>query len=341
MNNQSITFVTGGTGLVGAYLLRYLVRAGVRVRALKRANSPMNLVADVADKVEWVEGDILDVATLEEAMRGVTEVYHSAAMISFDPRDRERMFAVNIEGTANVVNMCLLLNVRRLLYVSSIAALGRETGVEEVDESAKWSNSSLNSNYAISKFRGESEVWRGRAEGLNVLVVNPSTILGSGYWDKGSAALFKTVGKGMRYYPAGTTGFVDVRDVAKAMIELMNSDIEGERFILNSENMSWRDFMGLVAEQLGKAAPAKLVSGWSLEVFWRLEWLRSQLSGGTPLLTRETIRNTAHTFYYNNAKVREAIAYEFLPVAASVHETAAQFLETYPKGIGHASLPIE
>lgn len=341
MSEQSIIFVTGGTGFVGAYLLRYLVKAGVRVRALKRANSPMALVADVADSVEWVEGDILDVARLEEAMDGVTEVYHCAAMISFDPRDKERMFAVNIEGTANIVNICLSLNIRRLLYVSSIAAIGREEGVKDVDESAKWSNSRLNSNYAISKFRGESEVWRGQAEGLNVLVVNPSTILGSGYWDKGSAALFKTFSKGMKHYPAGTTGFVDVRDVAKAMIELMNSDIKGERFILNSENMAWRDFMGLVAGQLGKAAPAKLVSGWSLEVFWRVEWLRSQLSGGTPLLTRETVRNTAHTFYYSNAKVREAIGYEFLPIAASVHETAAQFLTTYPKGITHACLPIE
>jgi len=225
MNNNKITFVTGGTGFVGAYLLRYLVQEGVRVRALRRADSPMDLVAEIADKVEWVEGDILDVPFLETAMEGVDNVYHCAATVSFDPRDREHMMKVNIEGTANIVNICLSLNIRRLLHVSSIAALGREADTPHVNEAAKWSDSPLNSNYAISKFKAECEVWRGMAEGLDVVVVNPSVIVGSGYWEKGSSALFKTIGKGMKYYPAGGTGFVDVRDVARASIGLMNSDI--------------------------------------------------------------------------------------------------------------------
>lgn len=340
MSQTPITFVTGATGLVGAYLLRYLVRDGVSVRALKRPNSPMNLVADIADKVEWVEGDILDVSTLETAMSGVDSVYHSAAMISFDSRDRERMFDINIQGTANVVNLALSLKIKRLLHVSSIAALGREENTEYINESAKWTESKINSNYAISKFRAECEVWRGMAEGLNVVVVNPSMILGSGYWKKGSAAMFERLGKGMKYYPAGGTGYVDVRDVAQAMIALMNSPIEGKRFILNSENMSWRDFMTMTATWLKTSPPTHPIGGWSVEVFARLEWLRSRLTQSTPLLTRESIRNVAHTSYYDNSNVKKAIDFEFRPVETSVRETAEQFLATYPKGIYHACLPL-
>jgi len=338
-----ITFVTGATGLVGAYLLRYLVRDGVTVRALKRPNSPMNLVENIADKVEWIEGDILDVSTLETAMSGVDCVYHSAAMISFDSRDRERMFDINIQGTANVVNLALSLKINRLLHVSSIAALGREEDAEDteyIDESAKWTESKLNSNYAISKFRAECEVWRGMAEGLNVVVVNPSMILGSGYWKKGSAAIFERLSRGMKYYPAGGTGYVDVRDVAQAMIALMNSPIEGKRFILNSENMSWRDFMTLSATWLKTSPPTKAISAWSMGILCRLEWLRSRLTQSTPLLTRESIRNTTHTSHYDNSNIKNAIGFEFRPVETSVRETAEQFLATYPKGIYHAYLPL-
>ena len=324
---KKITFVTGGTGFVGAYLLRYLVREGVHVRALRRADSPMDLVAEIADKVEWVEGDILDIPSLEMAMQGVDNVYHCAAMVSFDPSDREQMMKVNIEGTANVVNLCLALNIRRLLHVSSIAAIGREVDMPHVNEAAKWSDSPLNSKYAISKFKAECEVWRGMAEGLDVVVVNPSVIIGSGYWDKGSSALFKTIGKGLKHYPAGGTGFVDVRDVARASIALMNSDISGERFILNSENMSWRDFMTLTATQLHVTPPSQLIKGLPLQIFWRLEWLRSHLLGAKPVLTRETVQSTTHTFYFDNTKICEVIGFQFLPIAATVHETAAQFLK--------------
>lgn len=335
-----ITFVTGATGLVGAYLLRYLVRDGVSVRALKRPNSPMNLVEDIADKVEWVEGDILDISTLEAAMSDVDYVYHSAAMISFDSRDRERMFDINIQGTANIVNLALSLKIKRLLHVSSIAALGRDEDTEYMDESAKWTESKLNSNYAISKFRAECEVWRGMAEGLNVVVVNPSMILGSGYWKKGSAAMFERLGKGMKYYPAGGTGYVDVRDVAQAMIALMNSPIEGKRFILNSENMSWRDFMTMSATWLETSPPTKPISSWSMGILCRLEWLRSRLTQSTPLLTRESVRNASHASYYDNSNVKNAIDFEFRSVEASVRETAEQFLATYPKGIYYACLPL-
>ena len=337
---EKITFVTGGTGFVGAYLLRYLVDRGIRVRALRRANSPMDLVEEIKDKIEWVEGDILDIPSLEKAMQGVENVYHCAAMVSFDPRDRERMMKVNIEGTANVVNQCLFLNIKRLLHISSIAAVGRETDTPHVNEQTKWSDSPLNSNYAISKFKAECEVWRGMAEGLDVVVVNPSVILGSGFWQQGSAALFKTIAKGMKYHPAGGTGFVDVRDVARASMELMNSNISGERFILNSENMSWRDFMTLTATELKTAPPTKLMQGFPLEIFWRIEALRSRLLNTKPILTRETVRNSAHTFYYDNSKIRKALDFQFLSVTDTVGATAVHFNQTYTKDIPFAYLPL-
>ena len=173
--------VTGATGFLGAYLLRQLVTQGHAIRALRRANSPMHLVEDIADLVEWVEADILDIVALETAFEGVTHVYHCAAMVSFHPRDVDRMMKINVEGTANIVNLSLSFGVQKLVHVSSIAAVGRSKERPQLDESSKWTTSKLNTNYAISKYMGEQEVWRGHAEGLAVGIVNPAIILGSGF----------------------------------------------------------------------------------------------------------------------------------------------------------------
>lgn len=329
MSNKRV-LVTGGTGFVGAYLLRYLLQAGYTVRATKRATSPMDLVADIQDQLEWVEGDILDPTFIEKAMRDMQQVYHSAAMISFDPKQVARMMKVNVEGTANVVNAALYEGVEKLIHVSSIAALGRKEFQPHIDESIQWENSKENSNYAISKFRAECEVWRAREEGLTMAIINPSTIIGAGYWKEGSCRLVQEVAGGLRYYPTGSTGFVDVRDVARAAIALMESELEGERYIVNGDNRSYKNFFSTLTQALGKNPPQWAAPNWMLNTFSRLDWVRSKLANKAPLLTREILNNVQSTYYYNNEKIIADLQFQFTPLDSCLRETA----EVYKKSQG-------
>jgi len=251
MANKQV-LVTGGTGFLGAYLLAYLVKKGYQIKAIKRKTSSMDLVKNIQHKIEWLEGDILDTPFLETAMKGVQQVYHAAAIVSFDPRDAAFMLKVNAEGTANLVNAALYEGVEKLVHVSSIAALGRKEFQPNINETAQWENSKENSNYAISKFKAECEVWRGMQEGLKIAILNPSVIIGAGNWKQGSCQLIQKVAKGLQFYPKGSTGFVDVRDVARAAILLMESDISGERYILNGANWSYQKFFTQTALALNQ-----------------------------------------------------------------------------------------
>ncbi|MEO6759681.1 MAG: SDR family NAD(P)-dependent oxidoreductase, partial [Saprospiraceae bacterium] len=255
MTKNDLILVTGGTGFLGSYLLRMLAKRGLRVRATRRSGSPDDLVKELEGQVEWVEADVTDVLGLETAFEGVTHVFHCAAMVSFHPRDVRRMMQINVEGTANVVNLALAHQVKKLVHVSSIASLGRTKERPQLDESAKWVTSKANSQYAISKYLSEQEVWRGQAEGLPTAIVNPAIILGSGFWDQGSARFFSQVDGGLKFAPIGRSGFVDVRDVAAFMIRLMEREVSGERYILNAENMEFARFFGLVASSLQAKPP--------------------------------------------------------------------------------------
>lgn len=332
--------VTGGTGFLGAHLIQSLIQKGDKVTALRRASSRMDLVKEFEAEVKWIEGDVNDVFSLEDAMEGVSQVYHVAGMVSFDPRDKEKLLKVNVEGTANVVNVALEKGIKKLVYVSSIAALGRKKNTNVINEDAEWEDSDLNSNYAISKFKAECEVWRGMAEGLKAVVINPSVIVGPGYWNEpGSSALFTKIWEGLPFYPDGVTGFVDVRDVTVAMIELMNSDITEERFVLNGDNLSWKNFFGKVASELSKKAPTKTASPFAIEIAWRMEWIRSRITGKRPLITRETALSSSHKFYYDNSKIIEFVPdFVFTPLDNTIEDTAQSFLESFPKGISFGKL---
>ena len=220
--------VTGGTGLLGSHLLLELARSGKNVRALKRKSSNISQVRKVflyyvqnADEllqnIEWFEGDLLDFGSIEDSLEGVKEIYHAGAVVSFYPSDHKSMLKVNIEGTANLVNLALEKAISKFCYVSSVSTLGRADNLGLTDEETYWKASNKNSQYAISKYGAEREVWRGIEEGLNAVIVNPSVILGPGDWKSGSPAFFSRIGKGLKFYTSGINGFVDVRDVSKAM----------------------------------------------------------------------------------------------------------------------------
>ncbi|MEL7020815.1 MAG: NAD-dependent epimerase/dehydratase family protein [Bacteroidota bacterium] len=340
-SEQPQIFVTGGTGFLGAYLLRDLLAQGyTRIRALKRKNSPMALVTDFQDRIEWVEGGLLDFYTIEDALQGVEQLYHCAAIVSYDPREAGKMLRTNEEGTANLVNAALYQKVGRLIHVSSIAAIGRNKSSNTLTERNLWERNEFNTNYAISKYKSEMQVWRAMAEGLNAAIVNPSIILGSGFWDKGPAAFFKRVWDGLRFYPPGATGFVDVRDVTRFMIQLMNSDISNERYILSGTNESYLNVFTTIAQALEQPAPSIRANRWMRGLVWRLEWLRTKLSGQRPLITRETAHSAARTWYFDNQKSLSVFSdFQYTPIEKTISQTAAQFEQAVQADLAPVLLP--
>ena len=309
--------VTGGTGLVGAHLLFELTAKGAKVKALKRKNSSLSLVQKVFknhgsfhvkqwDLITWYDGDVLDIGSLEDAFDGVGYVYHAAAVVSFQGADKSIIAKTNHSGTANIVNMALEKKITKLVYVSSIGTLGRAERDEEVNETHFWSNKK-SSVYSTSKFNAEQEVWRGMAEGLNAVIVNPSIIIGPGDWSHGSPQLFSTVWNGLKFYTTGTNGFVCVNDVAKIMILLMNSGIHGERFIVSSENVSYKQLFIWIAEELGVKGPKFKAGSVLSAISWRFLAFKSILTRKNPTITRETAQTAQQNYRYSNKKIKTAL----------------------------------
>jgi nucleoside-diphosphate-sugar epimerase len=333
--------VTGGTGFVGAYLLHYLLQRGyTAIRAIKRANSSMALVKDIEQQIEWIEGDILDIFSLEDAMEGVEQVYHCAAVVSYDPRDKKKLHEVNVKGTANVVNAALHVGIEKLLHVSSIAALGRSQKTVYLDETATWENSKSNSYYAITKYLAEMEVWRGMAEGLTVAVINPSVILGSGFWGQGTSKFFMNGWKNFDFYSTGGTGFVDVRDVAKACIDLMESHLSNQRLIVNAENLLYQELQYQIADALNKKRPTVKVNYIIRELAWRAAWLQSRLMGTSPFITKETARQATKRYYYDNSKSIEKLQVQYTPIKETIAMSCKQLKEAATQDFKPMLLPI-
>lgn len=312
---------------MGSHLIRALVAAGKPVRALYR-QQPSPRLEDLSGKIEWVPGDILDVGALEDAMAGVTQVYHCAAVVSFQAGDEDRILKINVEGTANVVNMALDAGVKKLLFVSSVAAIGRARAGIAINEECEWEESKNNSRYSISKFLGEMEVWRGIAEGLDAVIINPAIILGAGFWKEGSGALFKNAWNEFPFYTQGINGFVDVEDVTQAMIQLMDSDISGERFIVSADNWNYQQLFTTMAEALGRKPPHIAVRPWMAELIWRMEKVKGMITGKRPLLTKETARTAQIKVYYENRKILKALpGFHFRPLQDTIKRIAAVYLE--------------
>lgn len=338
---SSTILLTGGTGFIGAYVLRLLLARGYKVRALRRANSNMGLLEGVdLSRIEWVETDVTDVVGLEDAMKGVTHVVHSAGMVSFHPRDYKRMHLVNVEGTANLVNLALDAGVQKFVHVSSIAALGRSPERSHLTEASPWVTSKANTRYAISKYQSEQEVWRGHAEGLPVAIVSPAMVIGSGFWDTNGPKFFKQVYDKLKFWPVGRSGFVDVRDVAKFMVLLLESDVNGERYLLNAQNMTYHDFFNAIAAELGVKPPFIKVTPLLAEVAWRVELLKTKVLGGDPMVTKESARASVGRYTYGNEKSKAFPGFAYRPIETTIRETAQQLLEAAPKGFPPRTLPV-
>lgn len=325
--------------MVGSHVLFDLCRSGERVRAIKRSESAIENVKKVfayystdpevlLKKIDWVDADLMDVYSLMEAMEGVSEVYHCAAMVSFEAKHEKQMMATNAEGTANMVNAALVKGVKKFCHVSSVATIGVADKGELAHEETFWKASPENSNYSISKYAAEREVWRAAAEGLEMVIVNPSLIIGAGNWQQSSSNMFSKAYKGIKFYTEGATGFVDVRDVSKVMLLLMKSEIKNKRFLLNSENKTFRSFFEIVHREFGKPVPT-IKAGKILSSFaWRAESVRYALTGETPLITKETATSAHKINRYSNQGILNAFPdLTFIPVEESIKDTCRLFLK--------------
>jgi len=320
--------------LIGTHLMLELLKGGQELRAIRRPNSDLEMVRSVFkfweqealfSKISWVDGDVMDPNSLAEAMSGCTTVYHCAAMVSFHPRDFDELSKINIEGTANVVNACLDVGVNQLCHISSIAAIGRSTDGEKIFETNEWKVSSMNTKYALSKRDSELEVWRGSEEGLNVVVVNPGLVIGPGDIAKSSLKIFKEVKNGLKFYSSGVNGFVDVRDVAESMVELVNLEKWGERYILVGENNSFQEVFNLIADGFQKPRPKYRLNQWMATVGGRLFWLKDLVFRTKSAITRESVRNVNKKFYYQNDKVVKTLNRPLRPIAPIVEKVTQYF----------------
>jgi len=313
--------VTGATGFLGSELCRQLFLSGKNsIRCTKRSTSIVpEILLPFSKQLIWVEADLLEIDALNEALEGVTEVYHCAALVSFDPSLKKKLIKNNVEGTANLVNLCVEKNIR-LLHVSSIAAVGEGKPGELINENHHLEETPKENAYAISKYESEMEVWRGMAEGLDAVIVNPSLIIGKNAGKQGTGQIFETVRKGLNFYTSGSCGLVDVEDVAKAMIGLMESKIRSERFIINAENWNYKKLFEDAAHCLGVKPPAREAKPWMLELAWRASALGTLFTGKKMGVDKISAQSASRIQDYDNRKLKEAIGFEFKPVKQTIEE---------------------
>jgi nucleoside-diphosphate-sugar epimerase len=329
-------FVTGGTGMVGAHLLLKLTQTGACVQAVRRKNASLQAITSLfhyhnasalLTNIEWLEGDINDTDFLSSAIQKDTTVYHCAALVSFAPKMRKSLLHNNITGTSNVVNACLQNGAARLAYISSTAAIGRQVA-QPVDEQCLWSPEADNSDYSLSKYYAEQEVWRGREEGLKVVIVNPAIIIGPGAWGKSSTGMFATAARGLKFYTAGSNGFVDVRDVVDVLFLLLEKEIYDKRFLVVGENMPFKTYFALAAKSLGLPPPTiatpkylGLMVATANDIFRLL---------GLPVgsLTRRAVLSAYEHQSYDNSAVCKALGFSFRSAAEALQYTAEVYKST-------------
>jgi len=346
-------FITGCTGLVGSFIARKLLQQGNHLRALKRKTSDLSLVADIADKIEWVEGDILDITGLEKSIEGVDTVIHTAAMVSLSYHDKKLIFKTNVEGTSNIVNVCIKKGVKKLCHLSSVAAIGKPTShpesenrvIEEtesgktkpqsfggsrqftdspihpfthsernsvgeagIDENIQFSDYEEVSLYAQTKYLAEIEVWRGIEEGLNAVILNPAVVLGPGNWKKGSSKIFQYVWKQYPFYTTRVVNYIDVRDLAEITLQLINTGINNERYIIFAGKISYKELFDIIALDFDKRKPNIMVSPFWGAIAWRFEIIRSLFTGKPFLVTKDIVKSSLNSLHYNNGKIRNLLS---------------------------------
>ncbi|EKF56636.1 NAD-dependent epimerase/dehydratase [Galbibacter marinus] len=318
--------ISGGTGLIGGHLLLLLSKASEPIRAIYRSQSRVENVKSLFkdqgnpnfDNIQWVKADLLDVPSLETAFEGVTKVYHCAGLISFDPDAYRELRKVNIDGTANLVNLCIANKIQKLAYISSIAVFGDHATHKQIDETSYWNPEAENNVYAIAKYGAEMEIWRATQEEIPVVIVNPGIVLGEGFEDSPSSAIFNRIAKGLSYYPPGSSGFVDVKDVSRAIHLLMESPIFNERYILVGALLKYKTVLNLIAENLNRTRPSRELNRWQLQLLWRLDAVATFLFRKKRILSRHSAQSLWNSSQYSSDKIIKELDFEFTDISTTV-----------------------
>jgi nucleoside-diphosphate-sugar epimerase len=285
----------------------------------------MDLVDCVADQVEWIDGDILDTDSLDAGMKGASWVVHAAALISYEKRMEEKQFAINVDGTTNIVNAALHHNVEKLLHVSSISVFTRTGDEQFIDEKTEWEPTPFTSHYGLTKHLAELEVRRGEAEGLQVAIINPTIIFGSGFWKEGSTSFFYKGARGLKFYPVGANGIVDVRDVAHLVVLRFENEHNPERMIVSGVSCPLIDVFRQIAQLMGKPAPSIRLSPAMTEIAWRLLLPYEFFTGKEPLISKPTARTTACKLYFDNTRSLTVPGFSYTPLKQTLEDMAMQY----------------
>ncbi|PVW14170.1 NAD-dependent epimerase/dehydratase family protein [Marixanthomonas spongiae] len=330
--------VTGGTGLVGSHLLYFLLKENKKVRAIHRKSSDLQAVkkifryyaaADEAEtlfnKIEWQVANITDIPALTDAFKGITHVYHAAAYISFDPKHYKKLKKANVEGTANVVNLCLAHSVKKMCYVSSVATLGTPLNGRPITEETHWNPEEKNNVYAITKYGAEMEIWRGTQEGLDAVIIKPGVIIGEGFWNSGSGVIIKTASKGIPFYTDGSMGVVDVQDVVKAMIDGMRAGLKNTSYIVVGNNLEYKELLTAIAQRFGAKPPKKRAPKWVLLFFSKLDWLVSKIFGTKRKLLKATVNSLYTTSNYDSSKIEAELDFKFTPIVQTLNRVTDRY----------------
>lgn len=339
MNKNDKILVTGGNGFIGSYILRELIRQGYQnIHAIRRENSQMVLVKEFQHMIDWHIADLDDVHTIYQLTEGCRRVIHAAGLVSFAPGDRDRLYEVNSRGTEHLVNACLEHQVNRLIHISSIAALAKLNDGTLISEKTKWTDDKHISHYGRSKHLGEIEVWRGMAEGLDAIILNPTIVLGAGIWESSSCQLFMQIFKGLKYYTPGSTGFVDVRDVARIGVAMMSTSRVNEAYVINESNYKFREIFTWMAQGLNVLPPSKPAPRWIARLIVNKEYIKSKITGCRPVITADSVRNAYENFQYSNQKVK-SLGFSFIPIEDTIRETTELFREAAKNEFKPALLP--
>jgi dihydroflavonol-4-reductase len=332
-----VNLVTGATGIVGSHVVLELLQRNQPVVAAKQKNSNLKQVEklfsyytpnhkQLFEKITWVELDVCDIFSIEDALEGISTVYHCAGFVSFNKSDRKKLMQINETGTANVVIACMKKKIDALCHVSSLATINNLDYTLPLHEEVFWKASGKESDYALSKYNAEREVWRGIEEGLNAVIVNPGIILSSGFWHQSSSQIFDTCYNGNKFYTNGMGSYISANDVAKAMIELTQKRLFANRYILIENSYSYHDIFNQIHAHLEKPLPTIQATRIVLEIGKIGTALISFFSGKKQKITRSIINSALNKQTFSNKKLKEAIELPLNPIYLSITQICKHYL---------------
>ena len=286
-------------------------------------------------QVEWVKGDVEDVDDMYELTEGIDIVFHCAAIVSYHKKEASRMLEVNINGTKNVVNACIENEVKHLIHISSISALGDSKG-EIIDEETPRNFNDYHSNYSKSKYLSEQEVWRGIQEGLNATILNPGVVFGPNACERSSGTMIARIDKGLPALPAGGSGIVSVLDVVEVMVRAAKQTPTNERYILCAENVRMSELFTKIANALNVKIGKNIAKKWQIILVYYMEALIELLTGKRASITREIIRNYDEVKRFDGSKATRVFGFQYRNTFGSIEDTV-RFYKILSKGASQAN----